>query len=238
MKTFVVHLERATARRTHAAAMLELLPPGAQLWPACDGAAMPEKERSDLVAKEALFQPKYPFILSDGEVGCFESHRSLWRHIIEAGLPYALIVEDDVVIDPVPFAQALKLAEAHAGALGYIQLQTRALKSSGQKVLRDGKTALIRPETVPLRTSAQVVSREAAAKLLNASAQIDRPVDVFIQMFWETGVCPHCVVPSGVSDLKVASTVQSKRSFGQKLGAEWSRGRYRTRIKALSRQNV
>ena len=49
----------------------------------------PEK----LEGVETLFEPR----LNPGQRACSLSHWNLWRHIKEQGLPYALILEDDIL---------------------------------------------------------------------------------------------------------------------------------------------
>lgn len=238
IETFIIHLERASARRPHVEAMMQKSPYPARIWPACDGAAMDPVARGQLVSKTTLFSPGYPFPLSMGEIGCFESHRSVWRHMAENDLQAALILEDDVSINASLLEAALKMAESHIDALGYIQLQVREVKPPFSVIEQSRPTALIRPQVIPLRTSAQLVSLDAARALLLACDQIDRPVDGFLQLFWETGVRPHCVVPSGVSDLTQesgGSTVSRKRSLWQKLVASAKRWTYRNQIATLSR---
>ncbi|MEP3347041.1 MAG: glycosyltransferase family 25 protein [Litoreibacter sp.] len=240
IETFVIHLERATARRPHVDSMLAKIPKPAQIWPACDGAAMEATARDQLLSQAPLFEPAYPFKLSMGEIGCFESHRSVWRHMAARNIPAALIFEDDVAIDQPVFDAALAMAQKHVSSLGYIQLQVREVKQPFHVIDQLGSSAIVRPQITPLRTSAQLVSLEAARSLLAASEQIDRPVDTFLQMFWETSVRPHCVVPSGVADLTAeagGSTVSRKRTLWQKIIAEAKRWTYRSQIAAMSKRS-
>ena len=37
-------------------------------------------------------------MLSQGEVGIWLSHLTTWHDIVEQGLPFALVLEDDVVL--------------------------------------------------------------------------------------------------------------------------------------------
>lgn len=236
-ETFIIHLERSSARRPHVDGLLAASPFPAQIWPACDGAAMSADARQALVSAAPLFAPAYPFALSNGEIGCFESHRTVWRHMVDNEIPAALILEDDVAIEEGAFEAAVALAHQHVQDLGYIQLQVRDT-GAAPVVVTEGNVALTRPNIIPLRTSAQLVSLAAATRLLAHAQQIDRPVDGYLQLFWETGVRPHCVVPSGVSDLTAqsgGSTVSRKRSVGAKLHAAISRAKYRRAIKSLSR---
>lgn len=238
-QTFIIHLERSTNRRPHADKLLAASPFPAQIWPACDGAAMEPGARAELISQDPLFAPAYPFPLSMGEVGCFESHRSVWKHMVDQSIPSALILEDDVAVLPDAFEAAVALAAEHIEALGYIQLQVRDT-GPAPVVEAAGNVTLTRPEIIPLRTSAQLVSLDAAKRLLAHATQIDRPVDGYLQLFWETGVRPHCVVPSGVSDLTAqsgGSTVSRKRSLGAKVQAAYARAVYRRGIKTLSKAN-
>jgi GR25 family glycosyltransferase involved in LPS biosynthesis len=94
-----------------------------------------------------------------------------------------------------------------------------------------------RPIVLPLGTQAQVVSAGAARRLLDASEPFDRPIDVFLQMRWVTGV-PSCVVsPSGVHDATSrvgGSTIQARgKPFVEVLSHEIRRPLYRAAIRAL-----
>ena len=39
-------------------------------------------------------------VLTRGEIGCFMSHREVWKHIVQENIPYALIMEDDCLLYP------------------------------------------------------------------------------------------------------------------------------------------
>ncbi|PTX58009.1 GR25 family glycosyltransferase involved in LPS biosynthesis [Litoreibacter ponti] len=235
MEGFIIHLARATARRAQVDQLIEALPFPAQAWPACDGSVPGALD--GMRAEEALFQPKFPFALSNGEVACFESHRAIWRHIVDQKLPAAMVFEDDVGIDPDVFARAADLAQRHIAEHGYIQFQTRPVPSDATEITSDGTVKLLRPVVVPLRASAQMISRDAATALLQSAQSIDRPVDVLVQMFWETGVRPVVVSPSGVHDLPGPTTIQGKRGLAEKLNAEIQRPLFRRKMRQLSKKH-
>ncbi len=239
MKTFVIHLERATAREAQVQHILSHLPE-AEVLPACDGPAMTQAERDAIYPGPAIHFPAYPFALSAGEIGCFLSHRATWDMIVAQDLPFALVCEDDIEIDPDVFAGAFSFAQAHMGQFGVIQFQVRDLKPDAQEVASDGAFRLMRPTIVPVRMSAQLITRQAAQAFLDASQTIDRPVDSFVQMRWQTGVEVACVVPSGVSDRTAetgGSTLQTKRGFWDELAVTLPRMRYKRAIKTLSQRN-
>ena len=235
IETLVIHLARATGRRTQVEALLAGTPYPARILDAVDGAAVAEDVRAAVMSGRVLFAPTYPFALSAGEYGCFMSHRAAWAAILEEGLDAALILEDDVALVE-GFGAAVDLAARHVERLGYVQFQVRAVEGGVPVAEADGM-AIVRPNVTPLRTSAQMVSRGAAERLLKLTERFDRPVDTFLQSHWHTGLHLACVVPSGVEDRTAqtgGSTISSKRSFWAKVAREWKRSRYRAAVKRLS----
>ncbi len=241
VRAFVLHLVRATARRQNAHDLLDGCGLDGTIWPAVDGAAMSASELSATVGAD-LFDPPYPFPLRTGEIGCFLSHRQIWAEIQTGDADAALIIEDDAALDPEIFDDALELACAHIDRLGYIQLQTRPHKGAAHLVDTSGDCKLLVPELGGLRTTAQMVSRRAAAHLLAQSDSFDRPVDTFVQSHWHTGLRPAMIHPSGVSDAGACaggSTIQGgAKSVLEKISREISRARYRGGVARMSRHST
>ncbi len=240
-RTLILHLERAEGRKAQVEDIIRKSPYPADIVDAVDGAALPPRELAAYQGAGALMRPAYPFRLNPGEIGCFLSHRRAWQKILELGLEGALIVEDDAFMEPDVFLPALRLAEENIADLGYVKFDTRPLAGPGRVACRSGSAAIVRPRVVPLRTSCQLVSRGAAERLLAASQRFDRPVDVFLQLFWETGVPIHCANPSGLSDRTQetgGSTLSRKLPWREKLRREYSRALYRARIARLSARMI
>ena len=241
VEAFILHLRRATARRDNALALLDNCGLAGEIWPAVDGAAMSSTDLEGGIGAY-LFEPDYPFTLKAGEVGCFLSHRQIWAEMQVREADAALIIEDDATLDPALFATALTLATEHIDRLGYIQFQTRHHKGRSTLVDKAGEAALVVPELGGLRTTAQMVSKRAAAHLLALSEVMDRPVDTFVQSHWHTGLRPAALFPSGVQDIADqldGSTIQGgRKSFISKIGREIARGRYRSAVARLSRRST
>lgn len=235
--TFIVHLKRATGRAAQVRDLVTKSPYDAQIVDAVDGAKLPETVLTSYYSGKSLFEPVYPFKLNVGEVGCFLSHRKVWKAIVEQKLDAGLIFEDDLHIIPNQFGPAVAIAERNIEKLGYIQFQVRNVPDQNQ-ILSDTQNAkIVQPVVTPLRTSAQFVSRAAAERLLNLTQEIDRPIDGFLQLHWETGIHLSCVVPSGVSDRTAetgGSTLSAKHPLIKKLGRELKRSRYKTQIRKYS----
>ncbi len=201
---------------------------------AVDGRALDGAQRARVFLPDR-HRPAYPFPPRPGEIGCFLSHRAAWQAIIDRGLDAALILEDDVELrrprfDPA-FARACEAVRAH----GLVRLPL--MERAGAVARARSVPMVSRPVVLPLGTQAQVVSAGAARRLLDASEPFDRPIDVFLQMRWVTGV-PSCVVsPSGVHDATSrvgGSTIQARgKPFVEVLSHEIRRPLYRAAIRAL-----
>jgi len=61
-----------------------------QLWPGTVGATL---DKDKMIRDGILVKKTYD--LKRGEIGCYDSHIRLWRHIAEKNIPRALILEDD-----------------------------------------------------------------------------------------------------------------------------------------------
>ncbi|MBS9718655.1 glycosyltransferase family 25 protein [Pseudohalocynthiibacter aestuariivivens] len=240
-KTFIVHLQRATGRKAQVQDLVSKAPYDAQIIDAVDGAKLPQTVLTNYYSGKTLFKPAYPFKLNVGEIGCFLSHRKVWNAIVEQNLDAGLIFEDDVQILPGQFGPAVAIAERNIEKLGYIQFQVRIVPDQNQVLAETLNAKIVQPIVTPLRTSAQFVSRAAAERLLNLTQKIDRPIDGFLQLHWETGVHLSCVVPSGVSDRTAetgGSTLSAKQPLIKKLARELKRNRYKTQIRKYSARST
>ncbi|MCY4208608.1 MAG: glycosyltransferase family 25 protein [Roseovarius sp.] len=239
-KAFILHLGRARSRNDNVQHLLELCGIEAEVWPAVDGESLSESDIAATV-KTGLFKPAYPFDLGKGEIGCFLSHRQVWLEMLKRNLDAALIFEDDAGIDPNTYHHALKLAFKFINQMGYIQLQTRRYDGPRFNVDIIGHCAIVVPRRTELRSTAQMVSREAALKLLYGSSTFDRPVDTYVQSHWHTGVRPAMIYPSGIisnSRHVGGSTVQNARkTFSGKVWREASRFIYRSAVTRYSKSS-
>ncbi|TWT79080.1 Glycosyltransferase family 25 (LPS biosynthesis protein) [Planctomycetes bacterium CA13] len=238
-RALVISLQRATTRLAHAQSLLAQLPLVAEILPAVDGAAM-SKQEIDAVYARHLHQPRYPFELRVGEIGCFLSHRKAWQTIVDQDLDAALVMEDDVLIDGEPFERAIDFIKAHAPRDSYVQLPVRQVPRDVISIAASGAQRMLLSTITPLRTSGQWVTRIAAKRLLAATERFDRPVDTTLQMHWITGVRCLTLDPSGITDLTTelgGSTIgvgKKKRLTFEKVSREFSRAYYRAQIARLS----
>jgi GR25 family glycosyltransferase involved in LPS biosynthesis len=239
ISAFVISLERAVERRPHAGWIESNVPLPCVSLSAVDGTAM-TAEAVDGIYKRQIHDPRYPHVLRRGEIGCFLSHRKAWQAIVDQKLDAALILEDDVTFDADCFSEAINFVTENMVAGDYVQFQVRDVDSSWPVVVRDEKHSLIQPRPAPLRTTAQIVTRAAAQRLLELTTSIDRPVDAFLQLTWVTGVPIKVVLPRVVSEISQqigGSTLGGKgRPWHERLRREILRPIYRAQIRFRARK--
>jgi GR25 family glycosyltransferase involved in LPS biosynthesis len=239
-KAFILHLERAASRKANVQALKAALPIESEVVGAIDGARLTPPEVDAAYARRR-FEPRYPFALAATEIGAFLSHRAAWRRIVDEDLDFAFIFEDDAEIDPGAFAALMAFVAAERDAWDYVLLPAKPTQS-GTAVARRGDLALLRPDAPPLRAIAQIVSRAAAARLLDRTLPFDRPIDTLLQMTWVTGQPLLVASPSPIRDVSRetgGSTVQRK-SMGilDRLHHEAMRPIYRAQVLIRYRRHL
>ena len=235
IRSYIIHMSTSTRRAPLVAALQSALP-DAEVLEAVDGRAMGDAERAQVYPGVALHEPGYPFPLGAGEVGCFLSHRKAWERIVASGDVAGLIAEDDIVPSQ-GFRDALALALAEARVDRLIRFPLRDREEAEAAVARSGDVTLFRPRVIGLTTGMQIVGRDAAARLLELSEQIDRPVDTFLQMRWLTGVDVLSLGPAPVRSAVAetgGSTIQRHTPVWAELRRSWLRMRYRSKVARLS----
>lgn len=231
---FVIHLTRAERRRALVAELQRVSPVPVAVLGAVDGALLDEATINAVYHPHDLLEPRYPFLISRGEIGCFLSHRKAWQAILDSGADAGLVFEDDVVIDPQVFPRAVDAVLGWMGRSDWIEFQTRPV--DGTAIHTVDEFRIVEPHVPPFRLSAQLIGTDAAARMLAVTERFDRPVDGVVQLLGVTEQRILCVEPSGVRDGTVAAggtTIQAKGTplLGE-LAKSWHRAAYRRAIRA------
>jgi len=233
MRSFIIHLASSTARRANAEQLSTALP-GGQLVEAVNGRDPQQISTVDL-HPGTLHRPHYPFALRPAEIGVFQSHRKIWQMIIDQGLDYALIAEDDLQLDPGRFALALQILKQHASPDSYIRLPVKQREKPAVLLAEQDGLQLLLPKVIGLQCICQVVGQRAARQLLAVTEHIDRPVDTFLQMHWRTGQPVHTLLGTGNKEVAAqigGSTIQTRVPSRQKFTRELKRALYRAQLSA------
>lgn len=195
----------------------------------------PEEQRRSYAAPYAQLSP--------GEIGCFESHRRLWKKIVDQGISGALIVEDDVILAS-DFAKLdfdghdvdIVKIDAGIGRLSWYGTSVKPLNS--QRSLR----RLLGTE---FSTGCYFITAAGARKLLARSHNYIDPVDRFMfdqtsRAFWAMNVWKlvpaaarqqqDSTVKETILDTEIADSISGGRGKGTEIigGKDfWSKQRLR-----------
>jgi glycosyl transferase, family 25 len=204
---FYINLDRDLIRRELLEKELSRTAISAERVSAVDGRAVPD-----------WLRPFYDERMGPGEVGCSASHLTICRMIIERGLPFALVLEDDARLDKdcltviqnaiqqaPPDWDIIRLIEASPG-------RSQALAEIG------GKRTLVRYLRIPRSTTGLVVSAAGANKLLTPRL-VKEPIDVEIRWPWQLDLNVYGIDPppvDQVSGFDLETTIDA-RSRPQKF---------------------
>jgi len=147
--------------------------------------------------------------LTPGEIGCFASHAALWRTIAEGDSPAAVILEDDLLIDPGFFARLPEVIAALA-AHPFVRLHAKA--PVGAKVIDQAAGRhVVRYRGIAFGTQGYILRREGAARWLASIRSVVRPVDDEIDRYWVHGVANIGLHPFPVMEVGLPSTIEGER---------------------------
>ena len=234
----IIHLERSLERKPQVRKLKKDLSYRTKVVEAVDG-SKPDNDFSKSYTPR-LLRPRYPFSLRSAEVACFQSHRKCWQEILDRSLEAALIIEDDVDIIDGEFTAAVKIAmkEIKKGDLIRFPMKPRE-KPRNRSVKRDN-ISIFEPILIGLGTQAQIVTYDAARRLLERTECFDRPIDVYLQLRWKHGVRILTLWPNGVRERSSSlggSLIGKERNNGDKLRRELLRPLYRAKLNIYARIN-
>jgi GR25 family glycosyltransferase involved in LPS biosynthesis len=178
---FVISLARAADRRSQIMRHLAKVGVEATLVDAIDGAAMSEAERAALVAPGQSFHP--------GVVGCYMSHITIYRRMVEQSIPLALILEDDALLNPA-FVPALRDGIEWTD-FDYCFLDCDSINPDGP-VYYDATSATpiargftaYRTHGGPATLHAYLITLGCARRRLDCALPIIAPIDVYAHLPW------------------------------------------------------
>ncbi|XP_029469098.1 inactive glycosyltransferase 25 family member 3 [Rhinatrema bivittatum] len=189
-EVFLINLMRRSDRRQRMLHALYEQEISCEVIDAVDGSAM---NSSDIKKLGVDLLPGYydPFsgrTLTKGEVGCFLSHFTVWKEVVERQLDTALVMEDDVRFEGFFKQQLMKLMEEiNETKLDWdlIYLGRKQVNSEPEEHV-EGVRKLVRA-SYSYWTLAYVISQQGAQKLLNAEP-LSRmlPVDEFLPIMSDT----------------------------------------------------
>ena len=167
--------------------------------------------------------------MSAGELGCFASHRALWREMAES--PPArlmLILEDDLLLDPHFFARMDDIATA---AIRYPYLRLYALRPGHLHTEDTFLERYVGRFTGRADgTQAYFLRQDGALRLIESIRSVARPVDKELDRYWAHGLPIRAVFPFPVLELDNGSQIGAGRFHRPPLSLTDSAGLRLTQV--------
>jgi glycosyl transferase family 25 len=212
---FYINLDRAVKRREHIEEQARRYGLSLIRISGVDGGKLPADQ---LLAYQPATSPKRR--LTAGEIGCFLSHRTAWQRIVDGDTTYGAVFEDDVLLSP---EAGRFLSDDHwlPPTVDLVKTETFMRKVALASVVSrtPDNRKLARLNYTHYGTGGYIVSRNCAARLLEATQVFHDPVD--IAMF-----SPKCVVVRNLNILQLtpAICIQQMRApqTSEQLGLEGS----------------
>lgn len=214
MKTFLINLPHHATRREFVLSQVKNIPSiDLEIIEAIDGKSMSNEQYESLTDKEMtvgiIGRP-----LAKTEVACVQSHAKVYKQIVDRNIPYALVLEDDVII---PSDVDVDSLYQRAISDDIVMLGI----TSNDQTLHNG------PPRYTKRPShfsvwgffAYIVTYHAALKLLNLfSEKILFPADATKEIGLRTGLTCGMFLPSIVTvNYTLGSYIGPERSEMRKL---------------------
>lgn len=199
---FVISLKRSQERRDYISAQLQAQNIDFNFFDAIDGGdkSNPLLKRYNYAKRLWLSSGKMP---TNGEIGCYASHYSLWQKCVDMGQPL-VVVEDDAKICP-NAAKTQMIAAEKIQQYGFLRLESVI---RGETILMEQgehyRISHMSDNFGGLR--AYAIAPWAAQKLLNGSKSWSLPVDNYIGAPYFHGMESYHLHPEFAEDTRPFET--------------------------------
>jgi glycosyl transferase family 25 len=224
--TWVINLDRAPERLARIRSQLDALGLPFTRLAAVDARALSPVQRAEL--DEAAYQRKHGMTPVLGELGCYLSHVAVMRAFLASPARFALVLEDDVLLQPTLPAVLQGLA-AHAGRWDMVKLSA---VHSGTPVpvlqLAPGHALAVMLSRCT-GSSAYAINRRAAEAYLRGQVgngdgllPMSLPYDHVFDQGWRFGLKVRLATPTPCGhDEHIASTIVTPPGMTRKF--HWTR---------------
>lgn len=220
MHIFVINLARSEDRRTRILARLAELGLEAEIFDAVDGSTLPlNDERYNGRCRRLMFGKD----LTSGERGCAYSHLGVYAAILNRGLPFALVLEDDALLkDDLPAVlSAVANVSQHWDIVRFIQHPKTENRSRPLFTLNK-EWRVARPLGATGGAYGYLINDHACQTMIRHAKHLWVPVDILLGQVWFTGLRHWIVTPSPIApDYRVASTIGGTRFERHNFCTKW-----------------
>lgn len=200
---FLINLDRDTQRLAAMEREFSHFSRSFERISAVQGLALPEPLRAFFLDEAG----HVPSILTNGEVGCYASHLLAMQIVLERGLPYALVVEDDIAFEEGGFGAIEEALAAAPAGWDFIRLSNPANAAyCAVSAFKAHDLAIY--SRIPDNTGAYLVSAAGAHKFLKAGLR-SRPIDEDFRYAYDWNLQVYGVLPAPVrANIFPASSIE------------------------------
>lgn len=138
--------------------------------------------------------------LRPGEVGCYLSHRELWKRCAEAedGEVWCILEDDIVLLDD--FTQRIRILMSHRDKWDVVRLmELIPRRGSWTYAHLDGMHTLRAYDRQPAGTQGYLLTPKAARELLTLARRIVWPIDEVMDFYWEHKLHLYTLFPPAIA---------------------------------------
>ena len=149
-------------------------------------------------------------VVTSGELGCYASHRNLWKKCVELDRPILVMEDDFRLLDG--FADAVREIDRQIGRLGFMRLQSET-RAKHVKIGTSGDFELRRYTYAPHSMMCYGIAPRVAKSWVEQTRTVCEPVDVFAKQFWRHGQPLYALAPYTVTEstLSIDSCIRGRK---------------------------
>lgn len=162
-----------------------------------------------------------------GEMGCYLSHRDIWKSFLASGDELCLVLEDDVEIGT-DFATVVNALCEDTSDWEFVRLTGVFQRTAYPRRHLAGEHFLVEYIKQPSGAQGYLLNRRAARRLVDHTAAMAHAIDQAIDREWEHGVNIMGVVPGPIMhqqnfETTLGCATKARLSLRQKLMRELHR---------------
>jgi glycosyl transferase family 25 len=215
--TFVMNLKRRVDRRRHIAQEAVVCGFSDTLvWvEAVDGKYMNQMQvqaNLSLRAKQDIHATKttHEGLYSGGAVACYETHRKIWKHIIDNKIPSAKVCEDDIKGDVCELKNIQKYMNALPSDAQYVPLCNLMILRGKPKKVLNNPYYMDLDGVLFLKTTSYYITYEGARLLYERSLPMEVQVDSYIAYIsLDRNIKAYCLTHPFIGEMSSGSDIQT-----------------------------
>ena len=172
-KIYYINLDKSLNRKAFMERQFKDFNVGITRFPAVYGKEQ-DKNLLENAKKNHAFFSHFPY-LNDGEIGLNMTYKNLWKEIVQQEEDFAIILEDDALVDPSFFKNIDALLQ-QLSLNDFVDISGR--KGCCTIAKNEFTTTYVIP---PLQTTGQIIGKKGAANFLKNISHYYAPIDVIKQ---------------------------------------------------------